>query len=1073
MQSELLSPPHCDNSYPKCLSVVTASHPVAVTLCIQVPPMLTDAERQQVLVEWNETARDYPLDRPMHVLFEEQVARTPHAIALIFGDEQITYRDLNRRANRIARQLRALGVGPEILVGLCMERAPEQVASLFGILKAGGAYVPLDPNYPRERLALIVEDTQIPVLLTQSALVARLPEHRARVLCIEDDLVDIGEVDDVNVLNGTTADSLAYVIYTSGSTGLPKGVLIDQRGLVNHTFAMIESHALDSHDRMLQFSSLSFDAAAASLFPPLLVGAALVLPADASSVLLGSQLTRLCEEQQITAVQLPASVWHQWVDALLVAGATVPASLRVLLVGGESPSLDKLRAWAGLIQRPMTFLNAYGPTEAAIASTLYQMTCDAATVATLTSVPIGQPLANKQIYLLDAYLQPVPVGVVGELYVSGVGLARGYLHRPEVTAEKFVCNPFAHAAETRMYRTGDRAHYRADGTIEFVGRVDHQIKLRGFRIELGEIETVLEQHSEVRHAIALIREGSWESVDAKQLVAYVVPTMNDNRESLSFIAELRAFLQAKLPEYMVPSAFVLLDSLPLTPHGKVDRRALPAPEVARPAPDLTVAPRTPEEVLLTELWAKVLGLSTVGVHDDFFALGGHSMLAAQLITLVNAALNRDIPLRLLFAAPTVATFAQAIKDTVTMTPSLTAPDLAAEVVLDPAIIPAGAGRWSFDPAPTAIFVTGVTGFLGAFLLHELLLRTAATIYCLVRAADMPAAWQRIQQTLTSYQIWQEEWRSRIVPVCSDLRKAHLGIDPVMFEYLTRNIDVIYHAGAQVNYLYSYTSLKATNVQGTVEVLRLACQARPKPVHYISTIAVPVLAGADGHMSEEDNVTLAALPMGYAQSKWVAEGMLQLARQRGLPVTIYRPSRISSHSQSGVANQKDFFVRMLTACLQLGLAPDIPMVENLIPVDYVARAIVHLSRQSAAVNATFHLLNPAPSAWTGIIGEIQALGYALELVPYQEWYAALRDAAIAAPATMLLNLLPLLPVELTAADWRDFLAEPEMSPHQPGVGVVNSDIRCLPIDATVLAPMLAAGVQQGLFAEPARTRTITG
>jgi amino acid adenylation domain-containing protein/thioester reductase-like protein len=883
------------------------------------------------------------------------------------------------------------------------------------------------------------------------------------------------EADDLNIDGGATVDNLAYVIYTSGSTGVPKGAMIDHRGLVNHSFAMVDSHALDASDRVLQFSSLGFDASAATLFPALIVGAELVLPQAASSELLGDQLTQLCERAQITVLQLPASIWHRWVDELEIRGRLLHIPLKVLLVGGESPLIDKLHTWIRLIGRSMTFLNAYGPTEASITTTLYRVICNESTAEKPQSIPMGCPIANKQVYLLDAHMQPVPLGATGEIYIGGIGLARGYLNRPELTAERFIEWTVNDRLSVRLYRTGDLARYRPDGNLEFLGRIDHQVKLRGFRIELGEIEATLYQHPSVRSAVVLVRE---DVPRLQRLVAYIVgdgaAKLDRSPARTAAIArlhnEIRAFLRTKLPDHMVPSAFVSLHSLPLTSNGKLDRQALPPPELN--ATNETAAPRTSEEVILTGIWATALGRPHIGIHDDFFALGGHSLLAARAIVLVNTALNRDIPLRMLYDAPTVAGFAHAISGESDQPAPVAPINLAAEIILDPLIMPPPNVRQRLDTPPNAIFLTGVTGFLGAFLLHELLVQTTATIYCLVRARDKQDASRRIQQTLDEYQIWRNEWCDRIVPVVGDLRYAQFGLSTAIFQSLASIIDIIYHAGAQVHYLSPYHALKDANVLGSIEVLRLAALERIKPVHYVSSIAVAAMTASGLWNYADDDGNVDSQPMGYAQSKWVAEGIMRLAQARGVPVAIYRPGRIGSHSQTGAANLDDSFVRLLAGCIQLGLAPDISMVENLIPVDYTAQMIVHLSRQPKLENETFHLLNPKSITWQWVAGVMQDLGYPLQLIPYHEWHRALIQVATSDSSHPIHGLLMLVPQSQTAASWIDPWANQQFEARTIVTRFAGSAIRCPAVDAVQLERTLADSLRRGLFAISAPLSTVS-
>jgi amino acid adenylation domain-containing protein/thioester reductase-like protein len=1038
--------------------------------------LLDGVEKWYLLSNWNDTATDYPTEICIHELFEAQAARTPTAIALVCEDQQITYRTLNRRANQLARRLQALGAGPDVMVGLAMDRSPEQIVGVLGILKAGAAYVPLDPSYPEERLALILNETRAPVLLTQRHIRDRLPvAHTAHIICVDEE-PDTSAEDDHNPPNGATADNLAYVIYTSGSTGTPKGVLIEHRGLVNHTFAMVEHHALDAHDRVLQFSGLEFDASAATLFPALSVGATLVLPTIAPTQLVGDQLTQLCERQQINILQLPASIWHQWVDDLWLRHQVLQAPLKVLLVGGEKPSADKLRRWAKLTGRAMKFLNAYGPTEATITTTLFELSCNEATAETITAIPIGRPLANTQVYILDTDMQPVPVGVAGELYIGGVGLARGYLNYPELTTERFVANPFPtleHSntpAVQRLYKTGDLARYRADGNIEFLGRIDHQVKVRGYRIELGEIETVLRQHPAIRDAIVLARE---DVPDVSQLVAYIVvdsQTSLDLANDQSFAnhglyAELNKLLREKLPHYMIPAAFVPLAALPLTSNGKLDRQALPAPDAHTLMHEPSARPHTPEEIILANIWSQVLGWPHIGANDNFFALGGHSLAAARVVALASTVFERALPLQMLYEAPTVAAFAQAMHDQSSIPLAPKPDELLADVVLDPAITPRT--PWQPDTAsPQAIFLTGATGYLGAFLLQELLERTNARIYCLIRAEDAQHAMLRLQQTFTRYSIDPGNWQSRVFPVLGDLGQPLLGIDPQAFQHLAGMIDVIYHTAAQVHYLHPYAALKPANVQGTVEVLRLACLEKVKPVHYVSTLAVAVAAGHEGLVREDEELSICTSVKGYDQSKWVAEAILKIARARGLPVAIYRPGRIGSHSHSGASNSDDFFVRLVAGCLQLGAAPDIPLVENLLPVDVAAHMITRLSQQPALANTTFHLRSPHPTDWRWVIETLQSLGYPVRLVSYQEWHRTLLDIVLADPGHILHSLLNYFPQDLEDADWIDVLNRYRFDIQNTMAGIAGSAIQIPAFDAALVERMIVDIIRQELITEPA-------
>jgi amino acid adenylation domain-containing protein len=610
-------------------------------------PLLTEAERHMLLVEWNNTSTDYPGDKCVHELFEEQVERTPDSTAVVFEDQQLTYRELNSRANHLAHYLIKQGVGPEVLVGLCVERSLEMIIGVLGILKAGGAYVPLDPSCPRERLRLMLEDTDIAVLLTQKRLCAGLPLLKAKLVCLDSDWNEIARESVSNLTNTASLNNAVYVIYTSGSTGKPKGVVIQHGSLANFTGAAISQYGIGPSDRILQFASINFDASAEEIYPCLACGATLMLRTDEmlSSVI---DFLKKCEEWELTVLSLPTAYWNELTRALDTDNLRIPRLIRLVIIGGEKASPERLTQWHQHVGTRLRLLNTYGPTEATVVTTLCDLTYLDSGDKPAKAVPIGRPMPNVQIYILDPSLQPVPIRTSGELHIGGKGLARGYLKRPELTAEKFIPDPFSEEPGARLYRTGDLARYLPDGTIEFMGRTDSQVKVRGYRIELGEIETVLRQYPAIRDSAIIVRE---DQPGNKQLVAYVVP----NENSAVRNHDLRNFLKQQLPDYMVPSAFVVLDSLPLTPSGKVDRRALPAPDSARPGEeDSYVAPRTPIEEVLAGIWCEVLEINQVGVHDNFFELGGHSLLATQVISRMRNAFEVQIPLRSLFEHSTIA-----------------------------------------------------------------------------------------------------------------------------------------------------------------------------------------------------------------------------------------------------------------------------------------------------------------------------------------------------------------------------------------------------------------------------------
>ncbi len=601
-------------------------------------PLLNAAERHQLVVEWNDTASEYPRDKCIHQLFERQVERTPDAVAVVFEDQQLTYQQLNHRANQLAHHLHSLGVKPELLVGICVERSLEMVVGLLGILKAGGAYVPLDSSYPMERLSYMLADAGVAVLLTQQTLFSSLGSVATPVICLDTDWEIIDRHDRDNLTPGLSLDNLAYVIYTSGSTGQPKGAMNTHRGILNRLLWMQDTYPLTSSDRVLQKTPFGFDVSVWEFFWPLLAGARIVV-AKPEGHKDSNYLVDLIARSQITTIHFVPPMLQVFLQE---RGLENCQCLQRVFCSGEALPFDLTERFFERFQCELH--NLYGPTEAAIDVSFWQ--CQPHDNRQL--VPIGRPIANTQLYILDRHFQPVPIGVVGELYIGGDGLGRGYLNRPELTAEKFSPNPFSPNKSTHLYKTGDLARYLADGNIEFLGRIDNQVKIRGFRIELGEIESVLSQHPDVVNAIAIVYE---DAPGDKRLIAYVIPQPSATLTQ----TELRQFLNQKLPDYMLPAAFVVLDSFPLTPNGKIDRHALPAPDRTQVASAETfVAPRNELEQQLAKIWSELLKIQSIGIEDNFFALGGHSLLATQVMSRIQTFYSLSIPLRYIFEYPTIA-----------------------------------------------------------------------------------------------------------------------------------------------------------------------------------------------------------------------------------------------------------------------------------------------------------------------------------------------------------------------------------------------------------------------------------
>ena len=644
-------------------------------------PLLTEFEKNQLLIDGHNPQVDYPVTKCLHQLFEEQVKRTPEAVAVVYSDQQLTYNELNCRANQLAHYLQSLGVKPDQLVGICLERSLEMIVGLLGILKAGGAYVPLDPEYPIERLSFMLEDAQLSVLLTQQKLGETLPQHQAQIIYLDSDWEKIAENSHSNPENTVTPDNLAYVIYTSGSTGKPKGVLVNHSNVVRLFAATDAWYNFSSQDVWSLFHSYAFDFSVWEMWGALLYGGRLVVVPYLVTRSPEAFYQLLCQEK-VTILNQTPTAFRQLIQAEESLKGSFPPlsrgvrgdrlsttdndlSLRLVIFGGEALEINSLQPW---FQRHgdqcPQLVNMYGITETTVHVTYRPLSM---TDLDSTASVIGRPIPDLQVYLLDQYLQLVPVGVPGEMYVGGAGVTKGYLNRPELTTERFISSPFEKDEvipptplnkggnePSKLYKTGDLARYLPKGELEYLGRIDNQVKIRGFRIELGEIEALLASHPQIWETVVIVRD---DTTGDKRLVAYIVP----QSEKIITINEIRQFLKAKLPDYMIPNAFVILDALPLTANGKIDRRALPPPESSSEPSDKYVAPRNPIEDILVTVWSEVLKVEKVGINDNFFELGGHSLLATKLVAQIRDRLKVELPLRQLFNSATLAELAQGIE----------------------------------------------------------------------------------------------------------------------------------------------------------------------------------------------------------------------------------------------------------------------------------------------------------------------------------------------------------------------------------------------------------------------------
>ncbi|MBX3275594.1 MAG: amino acid adenylation domain-containing protein [Sandaracinaceae bacterium] len=1007
--------------------------------------MLTD-EELDALDRWNATEMVVDDAPTAHAIFEAHARARPDAIALRFEGMEKTYAELDASAARLAGRLAARGVGPGTLVGLALDRGFGLVEGILGVWKAGGAYVPLDPAYPAARLRLVIEDSRLSRVVVDGGMPAALDGVEGL------SVVDVREPDPSAAPLASPAidaDTLAYVIYTSGSTGRPKGVELTHRGLVNLVASQRALLDLAPRDRVLQFASPNFDASVWEVVMALMAaGGALVLAPREVLTDTGA-LARLMNDEGVTVATLPP----------VVLSAMDPSTCRVerIVSAGEACTLELVRRWAP----GRTFINAYGPTETTVCATL-----QAVSPERQRPPAIGRPLPNLRTYVLGRGDVPVPLGVPGELCVgSDVALARGYLGQPDLTREKFVPDPLRPGG--RMYRTGDLAAWLDDGTLDYLGRRDRQIKLRGHRIELDEIEHALaSQPGVVRSAIVVIRQPG--AVDL--LVGFVEPGPDGFDEDGAL-----ASLRGQLPAVMVPARLLVREALPITPNGKIDRKAL---EASRPEELGADAPAEafddPLEAQLAELFASALGAGGLRAEDSFFDRGGHSLMATHLAVRIHEATGVRVPIARFFEQPTIratAAWIRAAREGEALARE-EAVDLAAEARLDEAIRPSGAPRP--PEAWETVLLTGATGFLGAYLLAALLERPSLRVVCLVRAARDDEARARVLENLARYGLARPGHEERVEVVRGDLGAPRLGLDEARCARLAERVDAILHNGAYVNHVRSYATLAPANVRGTEAVLRLACTGRPKRVLYVSTVdAVPPAGLSEGVARETRADDWHGLPTGYAQSKWVAEGLVLAAAARGLSAAIVRPAAICGSATGGEWNVGDFFTRLLDTCVQLGVVPDWGMRIQVTPVDEVAGWVGDLLRAPAREGgALYHVTQADTIGSADLAAAMREAGHHVALVPYASWRAEVLASARRGEDHPLVPMLGLFEEE---GDWdaavtyaneraladapRAGFAEPRatlsafLSRHRGGAGALGLSPAVLPyFEALVAEPL---------------------
>ncbi|QMU77158.1 amino acid adenylation domain-containing protein [Streptacidiphilus sp. PB12-B1b] len=979
-------------------------------------------------------------------LVREQLRRDPRAWAVLCDGERLDYAELDRRAALLAGQLRRHGRLERSLVAVCLDRTVDLVVALLAVLRGGAAVLPLDPATPARRLAHLVRDAGAGLVLTNRAhrtLFAGTAQgpHPARVLTVE----ELASEAPVSPAAGPGPDAgapqpddPAYMIYTSGSTGPPKGIVTSNRALAGSLTAAAGFYGLAPGDRVAHLAALAFDTSLEQILAPLISGAAVVLTGNRSWA--PTDLLHRIGRERITVADLTPAYWRGLLS-VVGPGPDALAPLRLVIVGGEVVHTDHCREWLRRVPRT-ALVNAYGLTETTITSTACELTGAALGDGTDGApAPVGRPLAGTQVHVLDAELQPVPPGVRGEVYIGGAHLAEGIWKQPGLTARQFLPDPHSGTPGGRMYRTGDLGRWRSDGSLEIIGRVDDQLKLRGFRIDPAEVEAVLSAQPGVGQAAVAARDrGDGE----RDLVAFYTPGTDhdgaphdgpgagpsahgadgaDGADGGYRAARLRSALAEVLPAHMVPVEYTSVERMPLSPNGKIDRRALPnrthfvrGPREVRPQPPFVSG--------VAQLWSLILGVEQVAAEDDFFGLGGTSLLAMEMLARARVMFGigvgqiRELTRSLLNDA-TLAAFArdaQLARAGTLADPESDRVDFAAEARLGLRLrrdASAPAPDWR---RPSDVLLTGATGYCGIHLLNDLLEHTGARIHCLVRAADAEQARERINASAQRY-LLHDLSDERVVPVPGDLARPGLGLAAGEFERLGAVLDVVYHFGAQVNFIYPYDQLRAVNVDATRELIRLAAP-RGVPLHFASSLAVVAGFGAAGvrGVTEETPLDFADyLSVGYVETKWVCEQLLRQASAAGLPVSVHRLQDITGALPSGVLNTATEICALIRFIADSGLCPKVELPLDFLPADSFARAVGHIGAHHSVPGAVYHLTGPRPALLGAMADRLRRRGYPVEEIPYAAWVPRLIHFAAGHPTHPVTPFVPLFVDRCRRAD----------------------------------------------------------
>jgi amino acid adenylation domain-containing protein/thioester reductase-like protein len=1074
--------------WPAGLPLPAGWWPRSAALCL-------DACRQAVIARWprsipasipetgpfsienGSTASPSPRSALVPSMFAAQATRDPGALA-VRGAAQLSYGALNQSANQLAHALQEIGVGPETVTGVGLERGVDSIGALLGILAAGGGYLPMDPALPAPRLAQMCAAAGAKVILLNRAAEKSFAETKARLVFVDELRLD-GYPAATGPAVSLAPENIAYAISTSGSTGEPKTVAVSHWSLAAVITELLKRYHFSGRDRVLQLAPLSTDTSLEQIFVTLLAGATLVLPPPGSVA--PSSLLALLDRERVTVADLTPAYWHQLL-ALTTPSDPRLACLRLAITGGDRADPADCQAIHRAVPG-VRLINAYGLTETTITSVLYDVPAGPEEPPPGAPVPVGTPLGHAEVQVLGADLAPVAAGETGEIYIGGEGVARGYLGRPDQTAERFLPSPYGREPGARMYRTGDYGRWGPGHRLEVLGRIDRQVKLRGYRVDPAEIERVLIAHPEVADAAVIARELR---PGDRQLVGYLVRRNSETGPPLP-ADRLRNFLGEQLPAYLAPAVFTEVAAIPRRPGGAPDEHALPDPAgspAGSPPPSgaaAELAPLTPAQAGMAHLWSRMLGVPVTGLDDDFFELGGDSLKAAEMLAQarktfgVGAADVRGLTRRLL-RDPSLGGFAAAVQDARTGRLDVGASGGRVDFDREATVgvpVRTGAGpvpRWR---QPRTVLLTGATGFLGIHLLRELLTDPGVRVHCLVRAASAAAARERVTGTARRYGAGPLDL-DRVVTLAGDLAQPGLGLSPVVFAELARTVDVIHHAGARVNFIYPYEELRAANVAGTRELIRLAGLGRGIPLHYISTTAVLAGFGPAGVRAVTEDTPLdhaGQLGMGYVETKYVAEQMLRTAARAGLPVTIYRPLDVAGDHRTGAWNTATEVCALIRFIADSGLAPDIGLPLDLVPADLCAAAVRHIATSQPATGRTYHLASPRPAPLSALVDRLRRHGFAVEAIPYHAWVDELLRRAVQDPAHPMAPFVPLFvdrcgPSGLTVAEMYLEHVFPAYTRTHTQQALDGSGIEFPPVDAVLLDLHLNRLIADGYLPAPA-------